>query len=146
MRIFTLQNLGIAYRKAKVDLYYSRDASRNTIADYEENLYENLSVLLKKLKGDDESWATQKKFTGTWTMATKSINMDGWKKYREKHDLGLIFSSPAEEWEHACTTLLNQKEHSQKPQAEFRVMSKCSMDFHVLSTLWILKVGHLFDA
>ena len=93
MRIFTLQNLGIAYRKAKVDLYYSRDASRNTIADYEENLYENLSVLLKKLKGDDESWATQKKFTGTWTMATKSINMDGWKKYREKHDLGLIFSS-----------------------------------------------------
>lgn len=25
-------------------------------------------------------------------------------------------------------------------------MAQCSMDFHVLSTLWMLEVGHLFDA
>lgn len=25
-------------------------------------------------------------------------------------------------------------------------MAQCSLDFHVLSTLWMLKVGHLFDA
>lgn len=25
-------------------------------------------------------------------------------------------------------------------------MAQCSLDFHVLSTLWMLEVGHLFDA
>src|SRR5690606_14413186 len=42
--------------------------------------------------------------------------------------------------------LLAEGEHPQKPKAEFRVMAQCSLDFHVLSTLWMLEVGHLFDA
>ena len=37
-----LKDLGLAYRKAKVDLYYSSHASLEEIADYEENLHENL--------------------------------------------------------------------------------------------------------
>jgi hypothetical protein len=83
-------------------------------------------------------------FIGTWTLATKSIDMEGWKKHRENSGDGLIFSSPADEWEYACNALA-QKKPPEKPKAEFRVMAKCSMDFHILSTLWILKVGHLFD-
>lgn len=55
----TLQDLGLAYRKAKVDLYYSSHASLDAIADYEENLHANLSALLVKLEGVDESWITQ---------------------------------------------------------------------------------------
>lgn len=38
------------------------------------------------------------------------------------------------------------KARLRKPKAEFRVMAKCSLDFHVLSTLWMLEVGYLFDA
>ncbi|MCV5690146.1 hypothetical protein OFN32_38650, partial [Escherichia coli] len=38
------------------------------------------------------------------------------------------------------------KNEQKKIKAEFRVMAQCSLDFHVLSTLWMLKVGHLFDA
>ena len=30
--------------------------------------------------------------------------------------------------------------------AEFRLMAQCSMDFHVLSTLWLFKVGYKYDA
>jgi hypothetical protein len=46
----TLQDLGLAYRKAKVDLYYSSHASLDAIADYEASLHTNLSALLVKLQ------------------------------------------------------------------------------------------------
>lgn len=141
----TLQDLGLAYRKAKVDLYYSSHASLDAIADYEENLHANLSALLVKLQGDDESWVTQPEYIGGWTLATKSVDMSCWEQYREQHGNGMIFSSPAEEWAHACA-LLADGDKPQKPKAEFRVMAQCSLDFHVLSTLWMLEVGHLFDA
>ncbi len=140
----TLQDLGIAYRKAKVDLYYSSNASLDAIADYEENLHANLSALLGRINSDEESWVTSPDFIGGWTLATKSVDMAAWKQYRQEHGSGLIFSSPAEEWEHACSSLAGQdKPH--KPKAEFRVMAKCSLDFHVFSTLWMLEVGQLFD-
>lgn len=140
----TLQDLGLAYRKAKVDLYYSSHASLGAIADYEEALHANLTALLAKLQGDDESWVTQPDFIGGWTLAPKSVEMSCWEQYREEHGNGLIFSSPAEEWAHACG-LLGEGDKPQKPKAEFRVMAQCSLDFHVLSTLWMLEVGHLFD-
>ncbi len=143
--MIALKDLGIAYRKAKVDLYYSSHASLDAIADYEENLHANLSVLQARINGEDESWVTSPDFLGTWTLATKVVDMSPWKKYREKNGNGLIFSSPSEEWEHACS-LLAKQDISAKPKAEFRVMAKCSLDFHVLSTLWMLEVGHLFDA
>lgn len=145
MTTFNLQDMGMAYRKAKVDLYYSSHASLDAIADYEENLHANLLALQARIDGDDKSWATSSDFLGTWTLATKSVQMEPWKKYREKNGNGLIFSSPADEWKHACSQLADQEEPV-KLKAEFRVMAKCSLDFHVLSTLWILEVGHLFDA
>ncbi|WP_249553742.1 reverse transcriptase domain-containing protein [Shewanella sp. 8A] len=142
---YTLQGLGLAYRKAKVDLYYSSHASLDMIADYEEALHDKLSGLLAKLQGDDESWVTEPEFIGGWSLATKSVDMSDWKDYCKDHGNGLIFSSPAEEWTHICTLLANSNA-SIKLKAEFRVMALCSLDFHVLSTLWMLEVGHLFDA
>ena len=142
--MISLADLGMAYRKAKVDLYYSSHASLNALADYEDKLHEHLTALLAQINGDDESWVTTPSFVGTWTLATKSMCMEDWKKLKAKDGNGLIFSSPADEWEHACSLLAAQSEPV-KPRAEFRVMAQCSIDFHVLSTLWILKVGHLFD-
>lgn len=139
-----VQDLGLAYRKAKVDLYYSSHASLDAIANYEENLHANLSALLEKINGEDESWVTENSFIGTWTLASKSVDMDGWTHYRKENGNGLIFSSPTDEWEHVCALAKNGK--LEKPKAEFRVMAKCSLDFHVLSTLWMMKFGHLFDA
>ena len=141
----SLHDLGLAYRKAKVDLYYSSHASLGAIADYEENLHANLSALLVKIEGDDESWVTQPELIGGWTLATKSVDMSCWEQYREQNGNGLIFSSPSEEWTHVCG-LLAEGDKPQKPKAEFRVMAQCSLDFHVLSTLWMLEVGHRFDA
>ena len=150
----SLHDLGLAYRKAKVDLYYSSHASLDAIADYEAELQANLTALLAKIQGEDELWVTQADFLGGWVLAAKSVDMlpdkpEGiynWEQFRKQHGNGLIFSSPAEDWAHACNLLANGGTKPKKPKAEFRVMARCSLDFHVLSTLWMLEVGHLFDA
>lgn len=143
--MITLQDLGLAYRKAKVDLYYSSHASLGAIADYEEALHGNLTVLLTKMQGIDESWVTLPEFIGSWTLATKSVDVSCLEQYRNENCNGLIFSSPSEEWAYACGCH-SETVSSKKPKAEFRIMAHCSLDFHVLSALWMLKVGHLFDA
>ncbi|WP_348727770.1 RNA-directed DNA polymerase [Rheinheimera texasensis] len=142
---FCLTDMGLAYRKAKVDLYYSSHPCLTAIADYEEKLQQNLSELLIKITATDESWVTTPKFLGTWTLTTKSVSADAWDKHLEDNGHGLIFSSPAEEWDYLCQEL-KAKQGVKPPVAQFRVMAACSLDFHVLSTLWLLKVGYLFDA
>ncbi|MGU5703417.1 reverse transcriptase domain-containing protein [Aeromonas caviae] len=142
---WSLEDIGLAYRKAKVDLFYSSHASLSDILNYEEDLQSNLASLLQRIEGKDESWVTKPDFIGSWTLAAKSVDMSGWEQFKEEHGNGLWYSSPEDEWQHACNLLAKEEEDAQ-PKAEFRVMARCSMDFHVLSTLWILKVGHLFDA
>ncbi|MEY4507533.1 MAG: hypothetical protein RL297_2111 [Pseudomonadota bacterium] len=152
MSAFDLQDLGMAYRKAKVDLYYSSHPRLTDLASYEENLHANLTALLAKINSDDETWAASRKFIGKWTLAAKSLDMESWKSLKKVEGNGLTFSSPSDEWEHVCTSLDNKfreddkEREKRKPKVEFRVMADCSIDFHVLSTLWMLKVGHLFDA
>ncbi len=143
--MITLQDLGLAYRKAKVDMYYSSHVSIDAIAEYEEKLLENLSSLLAKINSESEDWVKDTKFLGTYTVAAKSIDMNNWKDHQKKHGNGLIFSSAADEWAYACAELAKGDEPKQ-PKAEFRIMAKCHLDFHVLSTLWLLEVGQFFDA
>jgi hypothetical protein len=137
MADFTLVDLGMAYRKAKVDLYYSTNSQPNEIAKYEDDLEENLQTLLTKLNGADEEWVKAKSFLGDWTLVPKSLEPP---KLGMDAKNGVLFSSPADEWKHVCD--LN---NGKKPSAEFRLMAEASLDFHVLSTLWVLRVGHQYD-
>lgn len=139
MRI-TIKEMGLAFRKAKVDLYYSSHASLELMAKYEDNLYENLNSLLEKINDEDEGWIESKDFLGTWVLVPKEIHP---RKYTDGNKNGLVFSSPLEEWESVERQDTFGVEG--RPIAEFRVMAKCGMDFHVLSTLWMLKVGHRLD-
>lgn len=140
-----IEQLGLAYRKAKADLYYSSDPSIEKIAKYEDNLYENLSHLQDRINGESETWINSSKFLGSWTLAPKSVDISKTKASWKSNGNGLHFSSPTEEWKivHSQSSTI---EKARKPDAEFRLMANCSMDLHVLSTLWILNVGHLLDA
>ncbi|TCS33564.1 reverse transcriptase (RNA-dependent DNA polymerase) [Acetobacter aceti NBRC 14818] len=140
-----LSDLILAYRKAKVDLFYSSHPSLELIALYEENLYKNLLMLLEKINGLDETWVSSQNFYGEWTLSAKSISPASLLDNQEGYKSNLIFSSPSDNWKQFCETLAT-KENAEKPKAEFRVMAQCSLDFHVLSALWIIKVGHLFDS
>ncbi len=129
---FSLKDLGLAFRKAKVDLYYSSNASFFAIAEYEKELTKRLDDLFGKLNSNNDDWIKNKEFLGEWTVAPKVIRIK-----KDTISDGLVFSSPEEKWKYYIK--------SAKPNAEFRLMAQCSLDFHVLSTLWMLKVGHKYD-
>ena len=143
--MITLEDLSLAYRKAKVDLYYTSHPDLGMIADYERKLHKNLQALLGKINGADEEWISSKGFLGEWTLAAKGLGCvadDGDKKKFPPASIGcLIYSSPKDEWDAACANLAEGTE----VQAEFRLMAQASMDFHVLSALWMLQVGCHYD-
>lgn len=123
-----LSDLILAYRKAKVDLFYSSHPSLELIALYEENLYKNLLMLLEKINGLDETWVSSQNFYGEWTLSAKSISPASLLDNQEGYKSNLIFSSPSDNWKQFCETLAT-KENAEKPKAEFRVMAQCSLDF-----------------
>lgn len=141
--MITLKELILAWRKAKVDLYYSTNPPLFEIAYYEDKLLDNLERLRQCVNGKDEGWVTKPEFLGTWTLAPKAIKFSGGTKYPVDDETAakkttLIFASPDAEWE----SLTGKGE---RPTAEFRLMARCSIDFHVFSALWMMEVGHHFD-
>lgn len=138
----SLENLGMAYRKAKVDLFYTDGVVREKLLNYEQRLEENLKQLLEKLNSDDESWIEEASVLGTWSAAPKSFDP------KTKADLSseqTIFSSPKKAWENQVRRAKSGQERS-RPCATFRVIYDCAIDFVVLSTLWIVEVGQYLDA
>lgn len=126
-----IQDLTIAYRKAKVDLYYSSDQRRLELAEYEADLERNLQRLRRRLNGPSSKWIDKVEFAGTAYVAPKSVKF---------HDTlaDTRWSDPFERW--------NQSEGAEMDvTAEFRLMSRCSLDMHVMSTLWAMQVGEKFD-
>ena len=140
----SLAQLSLAWRKAKVDLYYSTNPPLLEMVEYEADLIANLQSLLARLNGADEAWIEDPGFLGTWTLTPKAIKPWEEKQSKDqqtspKQDTTLIFADPADEW--AAMTA----DPAKPPTAEFRLMARCSIDFHVLSALWLLEVGHKFD-
>ncbi len=129
----SLEDLGMAYRKAKVDRYYIGNSSLLDVLEYEENIEQNLKLLQKRLSDGGSEILGDEEFLGSWTLIPKVINL-------ENNNDGLIHSDPQKAWKHLCSG------DEGKPIAEFRLMAQCSMDFHVLSTLWLSKVGYKYDA
>lgn len=141
--MITREELILAWRKAKVDLYYSTNPPLLEMADYEDKLLDNLEQLRQRINGEDPSWVNDPDFIGTWTLAPKAIIFQDKEKSTKLGDgapkeTTLIFAAPDAEW-------ASRIENGEQPRAEFRLMARCSIDFHVFSALWMLQVGHLFD-
>jgi len=126
----SLEDLGMAYRKAKVDMYYAGNPCWLQLQAYEENLLQNLQVLRSNLESTGCAWVEDKSFIGDWTLVAKGV-----KNIERKN--GEVFSDPETQWDIYC--------QHEKPNTEFRLMAQPSIDFVVLSTLWVMKVGCKYD-
>ncbi len=72
---FTLTDLGMAYRMAKVDLYYTTNPPILKIAEYEEDLVDNLLSLLFRLNSPSDDWVEDPDFLGGRTFFPKSLKI-----------------------------------------------------------------------
>lgn len=135
---FTAEELGIAYRKAKADIFYDHNHP-NLIAlcSYEQNLNSNLGTLFKKLTSTNLLWMQDSNFLGNWSVVPKAISQTHFPSISAPYSL---HSDPDERWNIASGDI------NHPPKAEFRIVGNLSINFHVISALWILKVGHKFDA
>ncbi|MET4004292.1 hypothetical protein ABIB48_003030 [Arthrobacter sp. UYCu511] len=133
---YTLEQLALAYRKAKVDLHYSNDSRSFDLLHYETELDKNLTSLLKRLNSNDTSWVDEPKYLGMYGIIPKTLR----ETPTNTNSNNTMHVSPDEAWE--------SQKNSQKNnlKAEFRLISRCSIDMHVISALWIGGVGSILDA
>ncbi|WP_157521024.1 RNA-directed DNA polymerase [Microbacterium sp. Leaf159] len=124
----------MAYRKAKADLYFSVDSRELDLLEYEEDLEARLGALLALINGDSTEWVTQRPFTGRYSIVPKSLAF-GNQGYNASNTL---WSDPDSQF--------RARAAADKVTATFRIISQCSIDMHVLSSLWIMTVGAAFDA
>lgn len=136
-RDVSLGDLYIAYRKAKVEAYYENThVQALAFTDYEQNLAQNLARLHGVLLDKNETWPSDTAFLGNYAYLPKSIDASAWIDQNGGH-----FSAvdPVADWKRRF------EEAGQRAEAKLRLIIRPSVDFQVISALWIIKVGHLFD-
>lgn len=129
----TIDDICQAYRKAKREAFHDTNCAHgNKYADFEKDLESNLQELLKKIIAPQASWFTDAKFLGQVTSIAKSV------EGREPDRAHFRLTNPIQDWERTHA--------SKKAVADFRPVIDASVQFQVISALWIIKVGHRFDA
>ena len=137
-RVFiSLGDLYVAYRKAKVEAYYeSTHFHALAFTEYEQNLHENLSRLHQLLLKPGFAWSSDLAFIGDFAYLPKSIDSSAWNSDANGHFRAL---DPLVDWEQRFN------ESKSRAPAKLRLVIRPTVDFQVVSALWIIKVGHLFD-
>ena len=117
----------MAYRKAKVDLFYSPRFCRNELATFESNLLNNLTYIKNNNLNYDPEFFIPKT---SWTLTPKGIEA-------RLPKTNVINSDSEQLWENIRKLCY--------ANVKFRLIEKLPIAFHVLSALWINKVGHKFE-
>jgi hypothetical protein len=130
---FTIEDLIIAYRKVKSDIYFDNGHDNLIkLANYEEHLIENLRQLQRNLNSGDWDLMKSRNFLGDFRYILKDIEFDHNDSEKEK---GFVyFSDPLANWEEIKID-----------DVSFRFIGYHSIDFHVLASLWIDKVGVILE-
>lgn len=134
----TLQDLFVAFRKAKADCFFERSICiARRFAEYELQLPAQLTTLLDLLQhGGAESLLMER--LGTLRIVAKKLGIEPQLRAPQAGNGHGYFSEPQRAFERLCST------HTLTP--EFRIVGNFPVDMHVLSALWINLVGHKFDA
>ena len=131
----SLEQLYTAYRKAKKEAFGDTNCAHGLkFGEYEQRLSRNLSRLRRTLNRAEPTWQTDLEFIGRATCIPKSVEAPEPPLGRPIHCQS---SSPLEQWERQCATA--------RATADFRPVIDATVDFMVVSALWVLDVGHLYD-
>lgn len=132
----TVEDLLIAYRKAKADCFFENTfPTAIKFADYEQDLLENLNKLLALLKSK-AGFQPVDELLGDFRLLPKKLSTA--KKRTAKDNGHVHFSKP----ERAVESLF--RNYDVIP--EFRIVGDFPVDTHIISALWVNMIGHKFDA
>lgn len=135
---FDLPEVLVAYRKAKAEAFYDTNCAHGLkFSAYEKNLIDNLRNLLEKLNDPESNWHNDAEFIGEATCIPKSISPPIGKS-ESKNKLHFQSSDQLDQW---CKKARTGK----KAEAEFRTVIDATVEYLVISALWVIKVGHIYD-
>lgn len=134
----SIADLYLAYRKAKSEAYYDNlHPSALIFSKFEQNLQRNLENLHKKIIKGDKKWWQDSEFIGDYLYIPKSVSDMAWSESVDVHYRSV---DPSHDWEQRF------KESGKKRlDAKYRLIMVPTVEYQVLSALWILKVGHKFE-
>jgi hypothetical protein len=134
----SISDLYKAYRKAKVDAHFDKSHFHAVAyTAYEQKLDANLRRLLKRLHDPNQTWVTDLKFLGGYAVLPKSLDHPKPESDRSIHFATL---DPIDDWTKSCAA------SNGRIKASFRQVIRPTVDYQVISALWLVKVGHKFDA
>lgn len=132
----TIEDLLVAYRKAKADCFFENTfPTAIKFAEYEQDLLANLNGLLGRLKSNS-GFEDDKDLLGDFRLLPKKLSTD--RKPDSSENGHVHFSKP----ERAVESLLENYDIT----PEFRIVGDFPVDTHIISALWINMIGHQFDA
>ena len=135
---YSLSNLYLAYRKAKAEAFHEKTHFYALdFTKYEQALHANLSLLRSRLIAKKADWFTDNSFIGGYAYLPKSVDCSAWDADNDGHFRVL---DPRSDWKRRFT------EKQAPAKASLRLIIRPTVDFQIVSALWILHVGHLFDA
>jgi hypothetical protein len=135
---FSLSNLYLAYRKAKAEAFHEKTHFYALeFTKYEQALHKNLLALRRRLVTRNADWFIDTVFIGDYAYLPKSVDCSPWDTGNDSHFRAL---DPRSDWDRRF------KEKSIPANASLRLIIRPTVDFQIVSALWILHVGHLFDA
>lgn len=134
---FTLPNLYLAYRKAKAEAFYENTHFHALdYTDFERNLDNNLRQLLEQLNTITHPWTAATEL-GSFSYLPKSIDCSSWDSPNDGHFRAL---DPTLDWEQRYL-----EHNSKSAEIKLRLVIKATVQFQIISALWIMTVGHKFD-
>lgn len=132
-----LEDLYIAYKKAKYEAFYE-NSHYNALqfVEYEKNIDINLELLYQELTKLDGNWFENIDFIGTHSYLPKSYDESCWLSAEDGH---FSLLDPTKEWARKFDIT------NKKIDLDYRLIIKPTVDYHVVSALWIMKAGYIYD-
>lgn len=134
----TIADIYLAYRKAKAEAFFDNfHPNAISFCDFENNINDNIFKLHAKIINEDSKWWEDTKFIGNYHYVPKSLDDSSWNNKLNVH---YSCVDPTENWKHRF-----KESKSKRLTPKYRLIQSPSVEYQIISALWILKVGHKFE-
>jgi len=135
----TLPDIYLAYRKAKAEAFYENTHFHAlAFSDFELDLDSNLRKLYERLNDNQAPWVLDAEWLGGYSYAPKSVEP---AKSTEDERVFYRFLDPLNDWKRQWDAA-----GKSRLKANLRLVITPSVNFQIISAIWLLKVGHKYDS
>ncbi|HFK5465168.1 TPA: RNA-directed DNA polymerase [Morganella morganii] len=135
----TVADVYLAYRKAKAEAFFDNFyPNAISFSEFEKDINNNILKLHSIIINGEHEWWEDASFIGKYYYVPKSLDDSSWN-----NSLNVHYSSvdPIEDWKRRF-----EENKNRRLKPKYRLIQSPSVEYQIISTLWILKVGHKFEA